>query len=1025
MKYQDIISNTRMMVLVVAFLIVSGMSAYLTLPRAEDPVIVNRNATIVTHYPGASSDRVESLVTEVIENKLRELSDIAEINSTSRLGISVVGLELKESIVEVDPIWSQVRDKLSDIEPQLPAEALAPDLDTEGGAFTTIYALSWSGNSQPDRLIMSRYAKELGKRLRTLSGTEYVEEFGMADEEIVVNLHTNDAVAAGYSADQLAAALEGADVKGSAGELTNQQTRFGLELSAGLDTLERIRQVPVSVDQEGYAVRIRDIATVSRAAKTPHDQLAMVDGEATVLVAARMQSDLRVDKWTISATQVLETFQSELPSNLKAEVIFSQRPYTEQRLFELGESLMIGLTLVVVVLLFTLGIRAACIIALALPLTLMFTLMLMKYLSVPIDQMSVTGFIVALGIMVDNAVVMVDTIQSYRLKGKAKIESAMLAIRHLWIPLASSTATTVLAFAPIFLMPGATGEFVGSIALTVSFALVGSYVISHSVIASLSALFLPSHQSSTAWYQSGVSIPALSKRFSSTVALAIRHPYYAIALVVSIPLFGYWSSTQLTEQFFPPSDRDMFEIQVYLPPQASIYATQKTTEQVQKLISEEEGVEQVAWMVGGAFPSFYYNVIPPEQNAPFFSHAMVKVEDVASANRLIPLLQNKLDQQVPEAQILVRKLEQGPPFSAPIELRVYGRNIDTLKTIGKDIRLILSQVPHVTHTRESLPVGVPQFTLNVDEEANQMNNVSLSQFASMLQSTLVGRQGASVIEGTESIPVRVKVSDDDRENYDDLNRLRFPVASVNGVSSFAVMDMASLDLVPGSGGVTRRNGLRVNTIEGYIEAGVLPQTVLNEFERALEEYSFPAGYRVEFGGESAERDESVNSLLGNVSVVVVLMILVVVLSFNSFRLSLVIFWVAGLSAGLGILSVWAFGYPFGFTVIIALLGVVGLAINAAIVIISELSACPKASQGDEDAIVAGVMNCTRHITSTTVTTIGGFLPLILAGGAFWPPFAVAVAGGTALTTLLSFYFVPPIFRLLTRMPIKIQSLNHA
>ncbi|WP_375748827.1 efflux RND transporter permease subunit [Vibrio sp. HN007] len=1026
MGYASIISNSRLMVLAVAFLIVSGFSAYSSLPRAEDPSIVNRSATIKTIYPGASANRVEALVTEIIENKLREINEIIEITSTSRLGVSVVVIEVDENITDTEPVWTEIRDKLSDVEVDLPREALSPDLDSDGGdSFTTIFSLSWQGQGEPDLLVLGRYSNELAKRLRILPGTALVEEFGLLDEEFVVSMNTNDAVAAGLSASKLASAIEGADVKGSAGELVNNSTRFGLELSSGLDSIERIKQVPIAVDASGSTIRVSDVATVARAAKTPYSELALVDGKPGVMVAARMQSELRVDQWSPEALRVLEELKHELPANIDAHIIFTQQPYTEARLFDLGNSLLVGLSLVLIVLLFTLGIRAACIIALALPLTMLFTLTLMKYLGIAIDQMSVTGFIVALGIMVDNAVVMVDTIQTNRLNGKGRIESAILAIKHLWVPLLGSTLTTVLAFAPIFLMPGSIGEFVGSIALTVSFSLVGSYIISHSIIASLSSVFLPDSQTSSAWYHSGITIPVLSKWFSRSVALAIRYPYLAITLVVSVPLFGYWSSTQLTEQFFPPADRDMFEVHVYLPSQASIYATKDTTEVIHKLIAEEPNVEQVNWLIGSAFPSFYYNMVPPAHNAPFFSHAMVKTTDFKSANELIPRLQVKLNDMVPEAQILVRKLEQGPPFGAPVELRVYGRNVETLKSIGKDIRLMLSKIPHVTHTRESLTLGIPQFMVNVDEEAIQMNALNLTDFAGLLQSSLVGRESGSIIEDTESIPVRVKVLDEDRENYNDLNKLRFPTTSKNSNLGMSVMDLSQLELVPGSGGITRRDGLRVNTIEGYIEAGVLPQVVLDEFKLALEQYQFPAGYKVEFGGEAAERDDSVNQLVSNVSVVLVLMILVVVLSFNSFRLSSVIFIVAGLAAGLGILSVWFFGYPFGFTVIIALLGVVGLAINAAIVIISELSACPAASRGEPDAILAAVMSCTRHITSTTITTIGGFIPLILAGGGFWPPFAIAIAGGTALTTLLSFYFVPPVFKLLTKMPVKIKSLNHS
>lgn len=1024
-KLASILSNTRLTALVIAFLIVSGLSAFNTLPRAEDPIISNRNANITTIFPGANAKRVESLVTEVIENKLRQVNEINQITSTSRLGISVIGVELSESITDSDPVWSKIRDKLADVERELPSDALSPELDSDRSyAFTTIITLGWQGKGEADLLTLGRYAKELGTRLRTLSGTEFVDEYGIMDEEIIVNFDINDAASLGLSAQQLSSALEGADAKNSAGELINDETRFGLELTSSLDSIERVRNVPVFVDQNGHTVRVGDVAQVQRAPKTPYDELALVNGKPGVIVGARMQSELRVDKWTPTAMALLDDFRQELPNEIKADVVYSQQIYTENRLLELGESLVIGFSLVLIVLLFTLGIRAALIIAMALPLTMLLTLSMMKYFQIPINQMSLTGFIVALGIMVDNAVVMVDTIQSYRLKGMKKLESAIVAIQHLWVPLLGSTLTTVLAFAPIFLMPGATGEFVGAIALTVSFSLVGSYLISHTVIAAISSVYLPSKHSSTGWYQTGISIPALSQWFSRSVAWAIRYPVLAIVLSMSLPLMGFWSTSQLTEQFFPASDRDMFEVQVYLSPQASIYATKETTEKIHQIILEDDSVEQVQWVVGSSFPSFYYNMVAGQEKAPYFSQAMVKTTDFTEANRLIPELQEKLNKRIPEAQILVRKLEQGPPFNAPIELRIYGNNLDTLKSIGQDVRLILSKIPHVTHTRESLSSGIPQFQLAVDEETSQMNGISLNQFAGLLQSTLVGRESGSIIEGTESIPVRVRVRDEERESYNDLNNLRFPTANSESNMGISVLNLSNLEVTPSSGGITRRNGVRLNTIEGYIEAGVLPQTVLNEFKTELENYSFPAGYRIEFGGESAERDESVGHLIGNMSVVVVLMILVVVLSFNSFRLSGVIFLVAGLAAGLGILSVWIFDYPFGFTVIIAMLGVIGLAINAAIVILAELRASPEARNGDSQAILEAVMSCTRHITSTTITTIGGFLPLILAGGGFWPPFAVAIAGGTALTTILSFYFVPSIFKLITKMPMKLAIPKH-
>lgn len=1021
MKIIETISNTRLLILMTALLMVSGISAFMTLPRAEDPVIINRYANITTSFPGASAERVETLVTEVIENKLRELSEVKLVSSTSRPGVSIVTLELNDTITEPEPVWSQARDKLSDIESILPAGSHSPDLDSDHTyAFTTIASLTWSGAGEPDRLTLGRYAKELAKRLRTLSGTEFVDEYGMPQEEIQISLRTADAAALGRSSANIAESLEGADAKNSAGELVSAYSRFGLEIKSELDSIERIKQVPIATDSKGHIIRMEDIASVKRGEKTPQDQIAIIDGEPGVIVAARMHPDLRVDNWTSRANALIGKFEQELPSNVKVTVLFNQQGYTETRLDDLGKSLMIGFGLVLIVLFVTLGVRAAILVAISLPLTSLLTLSIMKMTGVPINQMSVTGLIVALGIMVDNAVVMVDTIQAYRLKGQQRAEATMNALKHLWVPLLGSTLTTVLAFAPIILMPGASGEFVGGIAITVSFSLIGSYIISHTLIAGLATKLLPKQLSDVDkkgqhhWYMTGLRIPALTRWFSSSVRFGVTHPIITIALVLLVPFTGYWSMSQLTEQFFPPSDRDMFEIQVYMPPQASIYATKNTSEKIDDIIHRYPEVERIDWLVGANFPSFYYNLQARQNNAPYFSQAMVKTENFDQANALIPQLQKVLDNEVPEAQILVRKLNQGPPFTAPVELRVYGENLDTLKAIGEDVRLILAGVPHVTHTRETLQPGTPKVWLKVDEDTAKLNGISLNQFAGMLQTTLTGRESGSVIEGSESVPIRVRVADEARENLAHLSNIRLPISSDVYSTGINVSTLAELELTTSRGAITRRNGQRVNTIEGYIEAGVLPQTVLNEFQKRLENYQMPSGYTIGFGGESAERDNSVNSLISNVAVVVVLMVLVVVMSFNSFRMSSIIFMVAGLAGGLGLLSVWIFGYPFGFTVIIAMLGIAGLAINAAIVILTELKLDKEASSGNVDAVVEAVMSCTRHISSTTITTVGGFMPLIIAGGGFWPPFAVAIVGGTVLTTLISFYFVPVVYHLMTR-----------
>ena len=1016
---QRLLSNSRLVILTVLVLVIAGLSAIATLPIAEDPIIRNRNAAVSTLYPGASAERVESLITDNIEEKLRQLDEIKLLTSTSRAGLSLINIELKDEVMDSDSVWSRVRDKLNDVQPQLPKASFPPKLDSDHSyAFTTIIALTWNDNNSPsDLLLLKRYSTELAKQLRAINGTEFVDEYGLPEEEILVTLDPNATTSLQQSAMTISNTIQGAETTRSTGELINDSARFNLEISKPLDSLYRLGQVPIHINEQGHLIQLQDIATVQRQATSPPESLAFSQQQdnitqPSVMIAARMQANLRINQWNNKVHKVLKQYRLKLPSNINASVIFEQQGYTEQRITELLKNLLLGFVIILVVLLLTLGIRSALIVALSLPLTSLLTLALMKYTNIPINQMSVTGLIVALGIMVDNAIVMVDTIAHYRQQGKKQLDAAIQAIKHLWLPLLGSTLTTVLAFSPIILMPGPSGEFVGAIAITVSFALLGSYVVSHFIVAALAGRWLPVQTDLTPWYQKGIRLPTISDLFEKSVQWAVYNPIKTIGLSLILPITGFWGAGQLTEQFFPPSDRDIFEIQVFLSPESSIYQTQTFVSQLDKNLHQYSEVTQTHWMIGNNLPSFYYNLVVNQKGMSYLAQAMVTTSNFQEANRLIKDLQQTLPSEFPNAQIVVRKLEQGPPFNAPIELFIYGDNLHTLKQIGDDLRLLLSQQPEIKDSKATLQSGLPKVGIEVDEVALQFSELSLTQFAATLQSTLMGQTDGHLMDGQEQLPIRVRVAEDHRETLPDFSNLRITTASQPvGIPISAI---TQLELQPSLGAIPHRNGNRVNTVEGFLISDVLPQTVLNRLLPLLTEYQtqLPSGYRIEIGGESAKRNESVNSLMANLFLIILLMIMILVISFNSFRFSIIVFSVSGLASALGLLSVWLFNYPFGFTVIIALLGLIGLAINAAIVILSEFKINEKAMQGNQAHITQGVMNCTRHITSTTITTIGGFLPLILAGGGFWPPFAIAIAGGTLFTTLLSFYFVPASFTLL-------------
>ncbi|RCU51706.1 AcrB/AcrD/AcrF family protein [Corallincola holothuriorum] len=1013
---RTLVENGRLTALAIVLLIVAGLGALNQLPRTEDPRITNRHASVITHYPGASAERVEALISEPMESKLRTLPEMDEITSVSRPGISIVKLKLRDDIYHSTPIWSQVRDEIAEVAFSLPQGALAPRLDDDKGyAFTTLIGLTWQGEGETNLAIVQRYARELQDQLRNLHGTDYVELYGQPQEEILVEIDPHAAAAMQYSAAEVAQLIGAADAKISAGELVNKHNKLQVELTGALDSLERIRQIPLRSDQRGFIYHLGDLADISRQLQSPDAQRVLLAGERGIVVAARMLPNERVDLWSQDLRDKLAQFKQQLPGNIELTMLFEQQEYTDWRLGELLLNVLEGFVIISLVLFLTLGFRAAMIVATALPLTVMFTLTCMNYIGLPIHQMSVTGLVVALGIMVDNAIVMVDAIQQRRQKGMSALAAVKASVQHFWLPLLGSTLTTVLAFSPIVMMPGPAGEFVGGIAYSVILSLIGSYIISHTLVAGLAGRFIRAGEETHHWWQHGLAFHRTSQWFNRSLRWTLQRPVLTLLVMTILPFSGFYAASKLTEQFFPPSDRDMFQVELYLPAQASIDATTRVAESVSAAIAGEQDIKNLHWFIGENAPSFYYNMVPRQQGAQNYAQAMVTTTNMDAANRLIPALQRKLDDLFPQAQILVRKLEQGPPFNAPVELRIYGPNLDTLKTLGDQARRIMLETPQVIHARATLQPGTPKVWLNVDEDSSRLSGLTLTQIANQLQNGLTGAVRGSILETTESVPVRVRVSGEQRSNLHRLTELR--LSSPEHPHPIALTSIATASLKPSRGAIPHRNGERVNIIEGYLRADILPSEVLNAFKQRLAEaeLELPAGYRFEYGGESAKRNKAVGNLLANVGFLGILLVTVIVVSFNSFRMTTVILFSAIQAAGLGLLSVFLGGYPFGFTVIIALLGLMGLAINAAIVILAEFKADPQALAGDLDAIRHAVQSCSRHISSTTITTVGGFMPLLLAGGGFWPPFAVAIAGGTALTALLSFYFVPSAFVLLRRI----------
>ena len=1018
--------NRQLLFLSLTLLVVWGLSAFFTLPRLEDPEIVQRVSTITTVLPGASAERVESLVTDKIEEELSDIEEILELRATSSLGLSVVTVELKETIANVDRVWANIRSQIDDVIPELPPEANRPDYeDQEVEASALIVGLQWQMDAPVNYNILRRVAEGLEDELRNVPGTDGVELFGEPNEEIRVTVAPAQLAQLGLTLADVSRQVNASDAKQPTGELKGSDTELLFEVDSALDSLNRVREIPIQVGQSGQVAQLGDIAQVAKAVQTPLSDLSLVGGQPAIVLSATVEGDYRIDLWAQQARQRLVAFEETLSDGLGLEVVLDQSRYVQQRLNGGISNLLLSSALVIGVSLQVLGWRSAVIVGTALPLSTLMVFGCMKALNIPLHQMSVTGLIIALGLLIDNAIVVVDEVRSHLQSGQRPAQAVSDTVQHLAVPLVASTLTTVLAFIPIATSPGGTGEFIGTIGSTVILALLSSLTLSLTVIAALAGLvyrWRPLRNNGQAngeahptnrWWVGGWNSPWLSRLYERSLRAVFKRPWWGVALAFVLPVVGFVQFAGLPQQFFPPTNRDQFQIEIERPATSAIAPTQVQALQVRDRIQQHPAVRDIHWFLGKSAPSFFYNVVGSRQNAADYAQGIVQLDDTANIRQTIQDLQQEVDSAFPDAQILVKQLEQGPPFDAPIEIKLYGSDLEQLRSLGNELRRMLAELDDVTHTRATLTEPQPKLSLDVDEVAARRAGLSNGAIAAQLNTFLEGTTGGSILEDTEDLPVRVRLPDTDRS---DLSQIESLDLLNNQGQPVPFSSVARVTLLPETSRIAREDGQRINTVQAFLTAGALPSATLADFQQRLadSDFALPAGYRLAYGGEADARGTAVASLLSTVGVLVILMTATLVLSFNSFPLAGLLAVVAVAAFGLAAMALWLFNSIFGFTAILGTLGLIGLAINDSIVVLAALQDDPQARTGDVRATQRVVAHATRHVVATTLTTIVGFVPLMLDSTGFWPPLAISIAGGLGGATLLALYFIPSAHLLIFR-----------
>ncbi len=673
--------------------------------------------------------------------------------------------------------------------------------------------------------------------------------------------------------------------------------------------------------------------------------------------------------------------------------MFDQERYVTNRIHNLISDLVLSAVALFFVVLLMMGWRNACIVSAALPLASCIVFITFRMMGIPLHQMSLSGLVIALGMLEGTAIIVVDEIHR-------RIQSVNQAAKRSNRYLASGIAIvwqhhhhrTFISADRADARPS--GEFVGAIGWSVVIALVASLLLSFTVIPSIAAFFLSATKKQS-FLEGGVSIAWVSRWYEASLRWCIRHPLITVIFGILISVPGFVLVGKLPVQFFPSADRDQLRIEFELQSAASIAETKKSCSKISQLISQDPAIKSISWVIGGNAPSIYYNMIGTRENSSNFAEAIVQLTSDRDLNQVVRRLQKQIDTGIVNGEAHVMLFEQGPPYSAPIEIRVFGESQEVLRAYGEKLRGLMHAHPDVIGTQADLSDYQPKITYQLKDVDTRWLNSSVTGIAAQIKAAVDGSIGGSILEGNEVLPVRVRLADGNRNEIKQIETISLASSEANAELLPFLGSLAQSELGSESASISTNNGRLMNEVRGYLAAGVLPGTVLSDLKKsfAKPENAPPQGYWMEFSGEESKRSDAVSQLLGNSLVLVAAMLLVLVFSLGSFRATFAIFAIIGLSMGMSLASLWILRYPLGFTAILGMMGMIGIAINDSIVVLAELRSDAQSFAGDKNAIFEIVCRSTRHVLSTTFTVGCSFIPMMIGGGTFWPPMAVVITAG--------------------------------